>query len=140
MNREIKFRAWNIVTKKMIDLKKITPLALNMDTDGLFLPFSDGLPLMQFTGMKDLNGKEIYEGDIVKWDDHSKGKYWRVAEVFYDNDEMMFSFRIIKCINCDLKKGYVFDGNFMLRGENPSKELEITGNIYENEELLKIKT
>ena len=64
--REIEFRAWNIVTKTMIDLKKITPLALGIDTDGLFIPFSDGLILMQYTGLKDKNGVKDWIDDIVE--------------------------------------------------------------------------
>lgn len=63
--REIKFRMWNPITNTMIDLKKITPFALNIDTDGPFIPFC-GMPLMQYTGIKDRNGKEIYEGDILR--------------------------------------------------------------------------
>ena len=64
--REIKFRAWNIAIKVMIDLRAMTPLALNMDTDGLFIPFSDGLILEQFTGQKDIDGVKIWEGDKVR--------------------------------------------------------------------------
>jgi uncharacterized phage protein (TIGR01671 family) len=66
MNREIKFRAWN--GKNMVDLKAITPFALDksFNLDGLFIPFSEDYKLMQFTGLTDNKGKEIYEGDILR--------------------------------------------------------------------------
>ena len=69
MNREIKFRAWNRDDDKME-----YPLVISCDTDGIMQPLikcSDGnraykdYPLMQYTGLKDRNGKEIYEHDLV---------------------------------------------------------------------------
>ena len=64
--REIKFRAWQKNGTKMIDLQKITPLILNKDQYGVFLPFHKDIHLMQYTGLKDKNGVEIYEGDILR--------------------------------------------------------------------------
>ena len=117
-NRVIKFRAWNVATRVMVDLKKITPLALNIDTNGLFIPFSDGLPLMQYTGLKDKNGKEIYEGDIIKT---TTGL---IYEVFWC--EEMFSFRVSN--KTSPANGYMLS----------SAELdEVIGNIYEHAELFK---
>lgn len=117
--RDIKFRAWNKNTSKMVDLYKITPLALSMEQDGLFLPFSDDYVLMQYIGYKDLEGTEVYEGDIikfpadnqpyvVKWIEHEGG--WGVM---YQSIQMG-------------KPGIV---EFM----------HVIGNIYENKELLNAK-
>lgn len=62
-----KFRVWN--GKKMID-PKVTTLFLT-EIPGVFLPDAPSYILMQSTGLKDKNGVEIFEGDIVKGSDYS---------------------------------------------------------------------
>ena len=115
--REIKFRAWNKNTKQMIDLKAITPLALDISANGIFLPFRDDLILMQYTGLKDKNGQEIYEGDIVKHLTYG-GNY----PVTYSCENTGYGLKTRRgsmhlCSDC-------------------CPNLEVIGNIYENKELL----
>lgn len=91
-------------------------------------------PPLQFIGIKDKNKKDIYVGDIVKWDDNSNGKYWRVAKVVMNPD---IQFIIIKNSLHPLSTRFpdVFRfGNFIY---SDGKSLEIVGNIYQNKNILK---
>lgn len=129
--RQIKFRAWNIAAKKMIDLKKITPLALNMDTDGLFIPFSDGLPLMQFTGLHDKNGKEIYEGDIVR--------QWQLDSWDKENDKaVLVPTDSVSFVEYRTHGFWIEEESFGWEGEGlwHWDMLEILGNIFEHPNLI----
>lgn len=129
--RPIKFRAWNEKVSKMIDLKAITPLAMdaNLKTDGLFIPFEEGLHLMQFTGLKDKNGKECYEGDLVNIDSN-------LCKVkFNSHFTCGWDFEIVHSMGC-----YPFSRICKHFNNTGCKDFEIIGNIYENSDLLKPQT
>ena len=120
--REIKFRAWYKYGKKMIDLYKITPLALadhNGTMNGLFLPFDKNINLMQYTNLKDSKGVEIYEGDIVRfWIDNIE----EVSEVFFE----------CGCFSVKTKNTDPYYHPCL----GVVEFVEIIGNLYENPELL----
>jgi len=135
MNREIKFRAWDNHDKKWL-------LGYEYPNLGGFSLFGEcmllgewesvlnrfilqqkdrkesDLIVMQFTGLKDKNGKEIYEGDILRAD---TWKYNWIVQ--FDKIKARFN-----CIvnNDGSKNDYI-----------PPSHVEVIGNIYENPELLK---
>jgi uncharacterized phage protein (TIGR01671 family) len=129
MNRTIKFRGYNKVTGKMVDLKKITPFAIDTSLKGLFIPEDGNLELMQFTGLLDKNGKEVYEGDIVSFVYRTTKEELVAAKVVFRNG----TFGYLQ--DSSIKK-HIYSYEFWPLSEGKAKTVEVIGNIYENPELL----
>lgn len=135
MKREIKFRVWDHNTNTMMipDYFEFYDGKIGWIEAGREAgPESgnDGCPdqfeIMQYTGLHDKNGQEVYEGDIVRWGDmvglgHEKPV--RVAVVRFDPD-----------ICFDSNVGIFDYGNFVYK--ETDKYLTVIGNVFENHELL----
>ncbi|MDH4212163.1 MAG: YopX family protein [candidate division WOR-3 bacterium] len=116
--REIKFKAWDIGENQMVyGLNHILFAEVYRRENTVYYDNRDkGVIIMEYTGLKDKNGKEIYEGDVV---DCENG-----------------ILREIKCFG-PVYYGVTPGGDFcMLMQSNNFKESEVIGNIYENPELL----
>ncbi len=109
--REIKFRAWEKNEEMMqpvisIDWDNRTVQMSGLDGESLWGSHFDQVILMQFTGLKDKNGKEIYEGDIVKMGQTLTSVYWDLKNTQW--------------VNIPLEEN----------------KREVMGNVWENPELL----
>lgn len=121
-----RFRAWLKNDKEMIDVDEIHWYNGNFEFigDGItFQRLADEVELMQSTGLKDKNGKEIFEGDVV-----TNG--WKRQVVTFGTQEVEEDFGSIR-----IYRGF----NLYLGGGYPNaimSEFEVVGNIYENPDLL----
>lgn len=132
MKREIKFRAFWRDTLKPIDEFNYEYI-IDACNDDVFI-------VNQYTGLKDIHGKEIYEGDIVRWgmlNERSRECWHRYAVVEINPD---IQFRILYYIVAktgERKETYneIFRYGYFAY-KKTEDHLEIIGNIYENPELL----
>lgn len=148
--REIKFRVWDKKRKRMFIATTINAsgsVSVFID-DGLYLLPAEQVELMQYTNLKDKNGKEIYDGDIIRIEPFFKKKG---AKKFrrdkpYSNP--------ISVVEWDEEEA-AFDENHYVKGEfdcggllfemtseweclegTRRHDVTVIGNIHENPELL----
>jgi len=130
--REVKFRAWSKSSERFHEWKDIQHLHIHT----VFNMCSDTLVIEQYTGLKDCDGVEIYEGDIVRsehfidldgeqhyvrhtceWSNKYSGWYFRNNAESFDGDGGLQAFVMMKFLN--------------------ARKIKIIGNIHQNPELIK---
>lgn len=119
MTREIKFRFWDEELKRMVDYATLA--SYGGDVNGWFA--GTLYKVMQFTGLTDKAGKEIWEGDLIQWNDKieqeiNPGNGTVTGQVVYKDGGF-----------------YPFIGEYRAL----PNEVEIVGNIYEHSHLLSTK-
>jgi uncharacterized phage protein (TIGR01671 family) len=125
--KENKYRAWSVAEKMMcyslgsITLEEVMKGVISRDGEN----YTQAIYL-QFTGLLDKNGKEIYEGDVVRVPDDYE-TYGMFANEIREVIFCLGGFRMKPIWDIHSKGNWLED----------DKEFEVIGNIYENPELLK---
>lgn len=127
--REVKFRLW--LDNEMLSHEQL--IRMDQDTHAMYTIITkekqeEGTVLMQYTGLKDKDGVEIFEGDVLR----------RVSEEWDVDAVYKVVWGGIDYPAWDVKPWYEGESNFFSDYENADEwgTLEIIGNIYENPELL----
>lgn len=154
MSREIKFRAWHKDANKMYEVLILGDDYIEAKCTNQPMLF-EHVELMQYTGLKDKNGVEIYEGDVIEIEAKSNGIFKNKVELYHG----VFGFfnATCRCVkNPDgwdkehdkVDSGWFMGGFSLLNGKDYSKVEEcdaqgsldkvlVIGNIHQNPELLK---
>lgn len=142
IKREIKFRLWDTSEKEFVDPKTIAINGLGnvmADTgrEWVIDICKEDFILMQYTGLKDKNERDIYEGDIITLHQFiqvlgtglgvSEGEQELTGKIEINDYGVYF--------NCTSQDDSVSD--YLILFNLHEESLEIIGNIYENPELLK---
>lgn len=117
MNRDIKFRAWG-------KEEKIMQENIQDRSDFKYFLNNKNIEVMQYSGITDVTGKEIYEGDIVEfYNDVDYTLHPGIAKIVFD----LGAFQMV-----NEKYGTEYLGNMDIYG----MDIRVAGNIFENPELL----
>lgn len=137
--REIKFRAWDKFQEEMVSVDRINFDVEEIDVvikktesvEDFYSCGFDEIELMQYTGVKDKNGKEIYEGDIYKTEQGS------ICKVIWYQNGWKGHYRFKKTYQGE---SYIDEEYLELRQTDCKRwGVEVIGNVYENPELLEVK-
>ena len=146
MSREHKYRAWDIIDGVIIDA-----VEMHFGTDGIDIVVFDGdslaysrrpgqYILMQYTGLKDKNGVEIYCGDLLRFP--AKKKSWEetnfcVREVFWHSNDCADKHVGWQMNRCHGQGSCGSDGKWAFMLPKYTKQMIVIGSIHQNPELLK---
>lgn len=143
--REIKFRAWDKKEKKMQRVDRIYFYSTHLEvytSESLEQPYKNtSIVFMQYTGLKDKNGTEIFEGDLIR----AGQMIYQIAWYGMDGRLMPFTTEPINSNQYMASSGVpIRNWNWLDGGEGiyyhdikKSVNIEVIGSIYENPELIR---